>query len=226
MGTRAAAPTELARRRAASRGGSLGSPRPGRAVHSVLPCRTGGGALFRSAVEGDTALHDGIRNKHRKVALLLLEHDPQLANCVNNARETPLFLAAEMGLAAAEKNILTAMRRPEAEIDPPSNVSASHGKAPLHVAAIESRFALSLSHTHTFIYRKNMMLKDISDKTAISALVHEELLHLYTKSFRHNRCVGVRIDLHYYLAFWQKCELNLCYLSHEAPLWANLVCIV
>ena len=47
--------------------------------------------------EGDTALHDAIRNGHLEVFQFLLEFNPQLTLVENQAGESPLFLAVDKG---------------------------------------------------------------------------------------------------------------------------------
>ncbi|XP_057950293.1 uncharacterized protein LOC131145174 isoform X2 [Malania oleifera] len=44
---------------------------------------------------GYTALHEALRFGHQELAKYLLEQDPSLASVVTNARESPLYLAAE-----------------------------------------------------------------------------------------------------------------------------------
>lgn len=47
--------------------------------------------------EGDTALHDAIRNGHLEVFQFLLELDLRLTRIENQAGESPLFLAVDKG---------------------------------------------------------------------------------------------------------------------------------
>ncbi|CAI9776881.1 unnamed protein product [Fraxinus pennsylvanica] len=57
----------------------------------------GGGALKKLLTwknrNGDTALHEAIKNDQPEMVRLLIEEDPAIANIANNALETPLFLA-------------------------------------------------------------------------------------------------------------------------------------
>ncbi|KAE9444699.1 hypothetical protein C3L33_23403, partial [Rhododendron williamsianum] len=61
--------------------------------------------LRATNVDGDTALHMAVRNchlekekdKYLEVARLLTREDPEFQHPTNNAKETPLYLAAERG---------------------------------------------------------------------------------------------------------------------------------
>lgn len=47
--------------------------------------------------EGDTALHEAVRNHHPVAVQLLTREDPEFCHPANKAEETPLYLAAERG---------------------------------------------------------------------------------------------------------------------------------
>lgn len=79
--------------------------------------------------EGNTALHEAIRNKRTGNALQLLE-DPGLASCANKAEESPLYLAASMALLDVVSRILD-IGGSGAHI----SVQGPNGQTPLHAAA-------------------------------------------------------------------------------------------
>ncbi|KAL2530362.1 Ankyrin repeat family protein [Forsythia ovata] len=93
---------------------------------------TGGGALKKLLTwrnrNGDTALHEAIRNDNQKMVIVLLKRDPEIANIVNNALETPLFVAIDERRVFSVEFLL--------ELCPSPAYIGPEGRTALHAAAI------------------------------------------------------------------------------------------
>ncbi|XP_057950314.1 protein ACCELERATED CELL DEATH 6-like isoform X2 [Malania oleifera] len=87
--------------------------------------------------EGYTALHEALRNDHQEMALYLLEQDSSLASVVTNARESPLYLAAEKRHLNFMKNILSS--------EAPYSTDGPWNQNPLHAMALSTFFLGDIS---------------------------------------------------------------------------------
>ncbi|KAL2530358.1 protein ACCELERATED CELL DEATH 6-like [Forsythia ovata] len=85
---------------------------------------------------GDTALHEAIRNDQPKIVLSILEKLPEIANIVNNSLETPLFLAVDRMRVMCVKIILDNCPSPA--------YTGPEGRTALHAVAIYNRKRKSL----------------------------------------------------------------------------------
>ncbi|XP_059653379.1 uncharacterized protein LOC132300347 isoform X2 [Cornus florida] len=80
-------------------------------------------------VEGDTALHEAVRNENNvDVVEILTREDSKFEHPPNNAEETPLFLAAERGNSMIVSKFLENCRSP--------TYSGPNGRTALHAATI------------------------------------------------------------------------------------------
>ncbi|XP_043687920.1 protein ACCELERATED CELL DEATH 6-like [Telopea speciosissima] len=77
----------------------------------------------------NTALHEALQYKQQDVAKLLIKKDPELCSLVNDAGESPLYMAASHGLASIVHQILQSSQ-PHADGGP-------NGLTALHAAARE-----------------------------------------------------------------------------------------
>ncbi|KAK2984795.1 hypothetical protein RJ640_004620 [Escallonia rubra] len=94
--------------------------------------RNGGVALLRRGNSGNnTILHEAVRNHQLKVVDLLLNVDPGLACFVNNAGESPLYLAARDGMLEIVNRILILSTYAH---------GGSDGQNALHAAIAEGHF--------------------------------------------------------------------------------------
>ncbi|CDP16300.1 unnamed protein product [Coffea canephora] len=85
--------------------------------------------MLRTAnVDGNTALHEAVKNNFYEVAKLLVQEDPGFRYRPNHARETPLYLAVEKGYRDIADLILTTCKSP-------AYLGPGH-KTALHAAAI------------------------------------------------------------------------------------------
>ncbi|CAL5413464.1 unnamed protein product [Camellia sinensis] len=76
----------------------------------------------------DTALHMAVRNEHLDLVKLLIGEDPEFQHPANNAHETPLYLATEIGCDDVVSAILGACT--------PPIYGGPGGRTALHAAAI------------------------------------------------------------------------------------------
>ncbi len=83
--------------------------------------------LFKAAVNADkdTALHCATRNCHFHSVKLLIEADPELTNLINNADESPLYLATSKGLTNIATLILYASPSSSSHVGP-NGITALH----------------------------------------------------------------------------------------------------
>lgn len=97
-----------------------------------------GQMLKMKNVEGDTPFHEALRKGHERVALLLLDsgREQALGSIVNNANESPLYLAAEAGLLSVVENLLQ---------QSDSSIQGPDGQTPLHIAVIRGHLGMSSS---------------------------------------------------------------------------------
>jgi ankyrin repeat protein len=77
-------------------------------------------------VDKDTALHCATRNGHYQSVKLLIEADPKLSNLINNADESPLYLAASKGLTGIAELILSAASPSSSSHVGPNGITALH----------------------------------------------------------------------------------------------------
>ncbi|KAL8144375.1 hypothetical protein V2J09_017407 [Rumex salicifolius] len=82
------------------------------------------------SANGDTPAHKAIRQRRIKVALLLLQRDPELITILNNARESLLYLAADSN----SYEVITAILSEDREYDD-SITSGRSGENFFHAAA-------------------------------------------------------------------------------------------
>ncbi|KAK3008592.1 hypothetical protein RJ639_014711 [Escallonia herrerae] len=80
--------------------------------------------------ENDTPLHEAVRNCRFDVVKLLVKEDPDFSCPVNNAEETPLYLASEKGYDDLVSLILETCTAPA--------YSGPYGRTALHGAAISN----------------------------------------------------------------------------------------
>ncbi|XP_060672454.1 uncharacterized protein LOC112491415 [Ziziphus jujuba] len=93
---------------------------------------------MKNLKEKDTALHVAIKNGNFGVAKLLMEKDPGLLELVNNANESPLFLAVEGGFLDIAQHILQQF--------PSAPCCGSNGMNALHAAVIRAHHASMLEY--------------------------------------------------------------------------------
>ncbi|KAJ9159273.1 hypothetical protein P3X46_024789 [Hevea brasiliensis] len=84
--------------------------------------------LKKTSTDEDTALHEAVRNNHPQVVEILIRENPEFANIVNAAKESPLYLAA----VRENNNIACKIL----EICPSPAYSGPNGKTALHEAVI------------------------------------------------------------------------------------------
>ncbi|XP_027098018.1 protein ACCELERATED CELL DEATH 6-like [Coffea arabica] len=84
--------------------------------------------LRMANVDGNTALHEAVKNNFCEVAKLLVQEDPGFRYRPNHAMETPLYLAVEKGYRDIADLILTTCKSP-------AYLGPGH-KTALHAAAI------------------------------------------------------------------------------------------
>ncbi|XP_058212034.1 ankyrin repeat-containing protein At5g02620-like [Rhododendron vialii] len=97
--------------------------------------------LRATNVDGDTALHMAVQNCHFKkvkdkyleVVRLLTREDPEFQHPTNNAKETPLYLAAEQGSEDVVVTLLETCTSP--------TYGGPGGRTALHAAALKDYFA-------------------------------------------------------------------------------------
>uniref|UniRef100_A0A5B6Z3L2 Uncharacterized protein n=1 Tax=Davidia involucrata TaxID=16924 RepID=A0A5B6Z3L2_DAVIN len=82
--------------------------------------------------DGDTALHEAVRNNHLDVVKLLTQEDPEFSHPTNNAEESPLYLAVERRYCDFMSQILRTCTSPNLDYSGPD------GRTALHAAAIKS----------------------------------------------------------------------------------------
>nr|XP_048327794.1 ankyrin-1-like isoform X3 [Ziziphus jujuba var. spinosa] len=87
----------------------------------------------RNLKEKDTALHVAVKNGHFDVAKLLMEKDAGLLDLVNDANESPVFLAVERGFLNIAQHILQHF--------PSSPCCGSNDMNALHAAVIRAHKA-------------------------------------------------------------------------------------
>ncbi|KAK1262275.1 hypothetical protein QJS04_geneDACA008722 [Acorus gramineus] len=87
-------------------------------------------ALWRTSnSRGNNVLHDALRCGCAEVAVTLMKFDPSLADSVNLAGESPLFMASELGLMVAVESIVSSGSSSFSREGP-------KGRTPLHAAVI------------------------------------------------------------------------------------------
>ncbi|KAA8548744.1 hypothetical protein F0562_000428 [Nyssa sinensis] len=88
--------------------------------------------LMQTNEDKDTVLHEAVRNCHTKLVELFNKEAPELSQLSNNAEETPLYLAAEKGLADIVRQILECQLKPN--ISP--GYGGPYGRNALHAAVL------------------------------------------------------------------------------------------
>ncbi|KAK1285266.1 hypothetical protein QJS10_CPB20g01325 [Acorus calamus] len=87
-------------------------------------------ALCRTSnSKGNNVLHDALRCGYEEVAVALMEFDPSLADSVNLAGESPLFMASELGQMVAVESIVSSGSSSFSR-------EGSNGRTPLHASVI------------------------------------------------------------------------------------------
>ncbi|KAK1308830.1 hypothetical protein QJS10_CPA09g01304 [Acorus calamus] len=82
-------------------------------------------------LKGNTALHEAMRFRHTKVAMALLGFDPRLADGLNHAGESPLYLGCELRVMVVVERILSCGS---------FRVEGLNGRTPLHASAISGHY--------------------------------------------------------------------------------------
>ena len=106
----------------------------GQPQHTQLLLERGANALLRD-IEGKTALHWAMGNKHTQCALLIAKWCPSCVTVADNKGRTPLHFAC------AEGNIAVAILLLNLQVDL-IHINDKTGRSPLHWAAIMGRAAL------------------------------------------------------------------------------------
>lgn len=98
--------------------------------------------------QGNYPIHEALKKGHGQVAwhLLSLDRGHELMCKVNEARESPLYLAAEAGL---QDVVATIIRGPS-----PYSLQGPDQKTPLHIAVIKGHLSMHLSPLSIGISRK------------------------------------------------------------------------
>nr|XP_027096240.1 ankyrin repeat-containing protein ITN1-like [Coffea arabica] len=140
-------------------------------------------------VDGNTALHEAVKNNFYEVAKLLVQQDPEFRYRPNHAMETPLYLAVEKGYRDFAVLILTTSKSP-------AYLGPGH-KTALHAAAI---WNLPVSLT------KYLLIAELVDKFGWTALHyaaklnhpaklnHEDVVKLLLSAKRSTAYVAARND--------------------------------
>ncbi|KAK3404123.1 hypothetical protein EUGRSUZ_K00471 [Eucalyptus grandis] len=144
--------------------------RAGKAVAVELLLRQG--VLIDPDRCGNSALHEAVRNRHRKVIGQLVREDPSLLYCENNESKSPLCIAIETGdlevltLLLEAPNNCEDWRRSKGERIfrmPPVH----RGHLPIHVACIEDNVKII-----------EELLQKWSDPAELPAGSGQNILHL------------------------------------------------
>ncbi|KAK1308258.1 hypothetical protein QJS10_CPA09g01293 [Acorus calamus] len=85
-------------------------------------------------LKGNTALHEAMRFRRTKVAMALLGFDPRLADGLNHAGESPLYLACELRMMVVVESIFSCGST--------FRIEGLNGRTPLHASAISGHFDL------------------------------------------------------------------------------------
>ncbi|KAI8557905.1 hypothetical protein RHMOL_Rhmol04G0047200 [Rhododendron molle] len=171
-----------------------------------------------------TALHEALRNGHQNVARYLLGLDPEMAILVNDAGESPLFLAAESCCQLFMTDILLSNR--------PYSTKGPHGLNPLHAARHCDGSALECIAGGTIIselikQNPDLMRKlDDRGKAAIHHAVEADYWVLLDQMLKADPSIALFPDAEGYTAllrassrgYWKVCEriLQVCPESIEA----------
>ncbi|KAK1308829.1 hypothetical protein QJS10_CPA09g01307 [Acorus calamus] len=83
-------------------------------------------------LKGNTALHEAMRFRRTKVAMALLGFDPRLADGLNHAGESPLYLACELRMMVVVESIFSCGST--------FRIEGLNGRTPLHASAISGHF--------------------------------------------------------------------------------------
>ncbi|KAK1283952.1 Ankyrin repeat-containing protein [Acorus calamus] len=84
-------------------------------------------------LKGNTALHEAMRFRRTKVAMALLGFDPRLADGLNHAGESPLYLACELRMMVVVESIFSCGST--------FRIEGLNGRTPLHASSISGHFA-------------------------------------------------------------------------------------
>ncbi|KAK1283955.1 Ankyrin repeat-containing protein [Acorus calamus] len=85
-------------------------------------------------LKGNTVLHEAMRFRHTKVAMALLGFDPRLADGLNHAGESPLYLACELRMMVVVERILSCGT---------FRIEGLNGRTPLHASAISGHYGIT-----------------------------------------------------------------------------------
>ncbi|XP_027099397.2 protein ACCELERATED CELL DEATH 6 [Coffea arabica] len=138
-------------------------------------------------VDGNTALHEAVKNNFYEVAKLLVQEDPEFRYRPNHAVETPLYLAVEKGYRDTAELILTTCKSP-------AYLGPGH-KTALHAAAI-----WNLPELMELILQKLPHIIKRVDKFAWTALHyaaklnHQDVVKLLLSAKRSMAYVAARRD--------------------------------
>ncbi|KAK1308255.1 Ankyrin repeat-containing protein [Acorus calamus] len=132
---------------------------------------------LESNLKGNTALHEALRFRRAKVAVALLEFDPRLADTLNQAGESPLYLACELRMRVAVKRILSC--------DSTYRTEGPNGRTPLHASANSKHFGI----TRLLLKKLPYLIKQV-DNLGMNALHYSactgaiKISHLLVKTDR------------------------------------------
>ncbi|KAK1308251.1 Ankyrin repeat-containing protein [Acorus calamus] len=101
-------------------------------------------------LKGNTALHEAMRFRHTKVAMALLGFDPRLADGLNHAGESPLYLGCELRVMVVVERILSCGS---------FRVEGLNGRTPLHASAISGHYGI----THMLLKKLPDLIKQVDE---------------------------------------------------------------
>ncbi|KAK1260801.1 hypothetical protein QJS04_geneDACA019091 [Acorus gramineus] len=93
-------------------------------------------------LKGNTVLHEALRFRRAKVAVELLILDPRLADGLNHAGESLLYLACELQMMVVVESILSRLRSTY-------RTDGLNGRTPFHASAMKKHFGMSPTYTCT-----------------------------------------------------------------------------
>ncbi|KAK1283954.1 hypothetical protein QJS10_CPB21g00830 [Acorus calamus] len=112
-------------------------------------------------LKGNTALHEAMRFRRTKVAMALLGFDPRLADGLNHAGESPLYLACELRMMVVVESIFSCGST--------FRIEGLNGRTPLHASSISGHFA-SRPHTTCMILDYCPDVGELRDRCGRNAL--------------------------------------------------------
>ncbi|XP_077221246.1 protein ACCELERATED CELL DEATH 6-like [Tasmannia lanceolata] len=135
-------------------------------------------------LEKSSPLHEALRNKHQHAALHLLEFEPRQACFVNNAGESPLYLAARLGLLPVLQRIV--------QLSSNFSQHGPDGKTPLHAAVIWRRFR----SVQVLLQQLPQLVQEFDDsgKTALHYAAAKGFLHIVRLILQTDSSVAYKAD--------------------------------